>query len=141
MDVTMDIDLSSVKDQLKKATEQTIAKILEEWGLTAEKYAKNNIRKAGRVRSGVLRNSIEHSYNLGNNTVVIGTNIHYAVYNEVGTGVYFPGGRKTPWMWVDENGHKHWTEGMEGIHFLRNALLEHADVYQRIAIMELKELE
>ena len=56
------------------------AKVIEEWGLIAEGYAKMNCP----VDTGRLRNSISHGKE-GDDTMVVGTNVEYAPYVELGT--------------------------------------------------------
>lgn len=60
--------------------EQAKAKVIEEWGLLAEGYAKLNCP----VDTGRLRNSISHGKE-DENTMVVGTNVEYAAYVELGT--------------------------------------------------------
>lgn len=53
--------------------------ILEEWGLIAEAYAS----EACPVDTGRLRASISHDHD--DNTMMVGTNVEYAPYVELGT--------------------------------------------------------
>lgn len=87
-----------------------------------------------RVDMGSLRKSIAHTVR-GNN-VYIGTNLDYAPYHELGTGIYASqaGGRQTPWIYTDRDGVVHQTKGLYPIHFLKKAASEHTDEYK--AIME-----
>ena len=74
---------------------------LEKCGLVAEGYAK----KLCPVDTGNLRNSITHKIELndGSGSAYIGTNIEYAPYVELGTGIHAEGGggRPTPWAYQD----------------------------------------
>ena len=72
---------------------------LEKCGLVAEGYAK----KLCPVDTGNLRNSITHKIELndGSGSAYIGTNIEYAPYVELGTGINAKGGRPTPWVYQD----------------------------------------
>jgi len=58
-----------------------VEKALEEIGLTAESYAK----MACPVDTGRLRNSITHKVDMGDKAAIIGTNVEYAPYVEMGT--------------------------------------------------------
>lgn len=127
-------------------------------GITAEGHAKVNITEFPRVDTGRLRNSITYvvsenegmdfsysdndgkSYNdvRGNGaaaaSVYIGTNVEYAPYVELGTGIYATdgNGRKSPWIYKDRKGKTHRTRGMEAAHFLKKAVEEHTDEYRNL---------
>ena len=72
-------------------------------GGTAAGYA----AKAAPVDTGRLRNSI--NFAVDDNEVYIGTNVSYAPYVALGTGIYCPGGRNTPWFYEDAQGEGHVT--------------------------------
>ena len=112
--------------------------ILEAIGTQAEAHAKLNITNAGRVDTGRMRNSISHT--VVGDTAFIGSNLEYAVWHEVGTGIYADDGkgRKSPWAYKDSKGVWHNTKGLKPIHFLRNAISEHKDEYEQIAVNILK---
>ena len=111
---------------------------LETCATQAESHAKSIITREKRVDTGMLRNSVSHA--VDGNTAFIGSNLEYAVYNELGTGIYASqgGGRQTPWMYTDRNGKAHWTRGMKPIHFLKRAIEENKKEYQRIIEQEMK---
>lgn len=69
------------RDEFKRGMEAALATALEEIGLTAEGYAK----RACPVDTGRLRNSITHIVDEGGKCAVIGTNVEYASYVELGT--------------------------------------------------------
>ena len=101
---------------------------LEAIGLKAEGYAKKNTP----VDTGRLRNSITHAVDGG--TAVIGTNVEYGKYIELGTGVYASegGGRQTPWMYKDDKGVWHKTRGNRAFHMLSKAVTEHRETYKAL---------
>ena len=103
---------------------------LEAMGNQAVSYAKNNVAAAGRVATGAMRDSIDHK--VVEKSCYIGTNTKYALYNEMGTGIYVAGGRRTPWSYQDGEGNWHTTRGMVGIHFLKNAVANHMSEYAAI---------
>lgn len=117
-------------------------KVLETCGILAETHAKSNITAAGRVgeiAGGTLRDSITHV--VEGNVCYIGTDVEYAVFNELGTGIYASegNGRKDPWVYRDDKTGKFYTtKGMKPIHFLKRAIEEHVDEYRRIAEQELQ---
>ena len=104
-------------------------------GITAEGFAK----KKTPVDLGTLRNSI--TYVVNDDSVYIGTNIDYAPYVELGTGIYATDGkgRKSPWSYQDRNGKWHRTKGMKPHHMIRDAAAKHSNEYQQIIIDTMKE--
>ena len=86
---------------------------LEKVGLEAEKNAKLNLTNFPRVDTGRLRNSVSHAIG-GSDTVYIGTNVEYAPHVEYGT------------------------QKMSASHFLKNAVTEHLDEYERMFREQLK---
>lgn len=130
------VEVIDNSDKIKAAAEEQIAAALEACGLKAEGLASENVTAAGRIDTGDLRDRITHT--VKKDTVYIGTNVEYAVYHEVGTGIYTPGGRQTPWKYVDRHGDEHWTRGIRPIHFLKNAIVNHLDEYKAIIETHLK---
>lgn len=111
--------------------------ILEAIGLQAESNAKLNCP----VDTGNLRNSITHT--VSGDTVYIGTNVEYGVWNEVGTGIYADDGqgRKSSWAYQDNKGVWHNTHGIKPTHFLRNSISDHMDEYKKIIADGLKDIK
>lgn len=137
----IDVKVETHADLFKGAVKEAVEAALEAVGLQAEGYAKANITAAGRVDTGELRNSVTHQVEESEQAVYIGSNLEYAIYNEVGTGIYAEGGggRKDPWMYVDDKGVEHWTVGITPIHFLKDAAADHGDEYRQIAEAVMKE--
>ena len=136
--MTFDFTLTDHSEEVKAALTLQAKAALEAVGNQAVSYAKQNIAKAGRIATGNLQNSISHL--VMDDTVYVGTNVYYAIYNEFGTGIYAEGGkgRKTPWRYVDEAGVGHTTHGMVGIHFLKNAVANHLNTFKDIIKQQLK---
>ena len=111
-----------------------ILRALEKIGMTAEGYAKDLCP----VDTGNLRNSITHTVDEAEQTAYIGTNVEYAPYIELGTGIYNPEGRKTPWWYQDDSGKWHWTRGAQAQPFLKPAATDHGQTYRNILEDELK---
>lgn len=145
-----DIDII-VKDnsgEVMRQFEQSLQIALETIGTQAESHAKQiisdahvyghvNLKAVGekdnsRVDTGRMRNSIAHT--VVKEDVYIGTNLEYAPYHELGTGIYAsqPGGRQSPWIYYDRKGKAHRTRGLYPIHFLKKAASEHTDEYKKI---------
>lgn len=76
------------------------------------------------ARTGTLRNSISHDVQMEEFTGFVGTNVPYAPYVEIGTGIYSSqgDGRQTPWIYVDPaTGKKVFTRGSHPHPFLKPA--------------------
>ena len=140
----MPVDFIDRSGEAIEAMSEAIEAALEAIGNQAVSHAKSNIDskipRHGGPTTGSLKNSISHAVATDENTVYIGTNNEYAIYNEFGTGIYADGGRgrQSPWSYKDDKGQWHRTRGITPIHFLKNAVQEHIDEYQRIAEAEIK---
>lgn len=75
--VTFESHLDEILDALLEQIEQALIAI----GLTAEKYAKQECP----VDTGRLRNSITHEVDMSEKAAIIGSNVEYAAYVELGT--------------------------------------------------------
>lgn len=131
-------NIPEVLEALKGATE----KALTEVGIKAEKYAKalcpvgtpESTGKKG-YRGGTLRNSI--TFSVDEDELIIGSNVEYAPYVELGTGPYF----NTPPEWLQYVTEKGSGEGHGYVRprpYLRPAIEDHLDEYKRIIQNELK---
>ncbi len=129
----MTIEITDNSKEFLAAMKEAVIRALEKCGLTAEGYAKLLCP----VDTGNLRNSITHQVQESENTVYIGTNSEYAAYVELGTGVYYPGGRRTPWVYQDAKGQWHRTSGHKAQPYLKPAVADHAQTYRSIIEGEL----
>ncbi len=118
------------------AKQDAAVRALERVGEQAEGYAKD----LAPVDKGQLRNSIAHIVKDSENAVYIGSNLEYAIYQELGTGIYAEGGggRPTPWVYQDAKGNWHWTRGNPAQPFLAPAVKDHPQTYRNIVEDELK---
>ncbi len=80
----MSVIFKSYKPQVMSALQQKKARTLEILGGTAERHAVEQITRNRSVITGNLRDSITHQ-RLDENTELIGTNVFYAPYVELGT--------------------------------------------------------
>lgn len=128
----MEIVIKDYTEKVLAGGDDAISRALERCGLHAEGLAQD-LAPVG--ETGQLRNSITHK--VQDNAVYVGTNLEYAPYVELGTGIYYPGGRKTPWTYQDANGEWHMTHGQRARPFLKPALADHADDYAAIIKDEL----
>ena len=88
-------------------------------------FIKSNAKDLAPYDTGNLRGSIESDTEWESEYVIvtkIGTNVDYAWFVEFGTGKYSPEGRKTAWMYKDEEGNWHRTAGMRAQPFLFPAI-------------------
>ena len=134
--------------EVKAALREQIARAAEVCRGTMESHAKQEITKGvydtpetWYRRTGLLRNSItaQVAEDDGDTCVVVGTNVEYAPYVELGTGVYASdgGGRSTPWAYIGSDGKRHVTSGMVPRPYLRPAVEDNAQEYMRIIRQEL----
>lgn len=131
--------LTNNSEKLLQAVREYRDEKLEEIGQRAEDYAQRltpvgtpeSTGIAG-YRGGTLRKSITHK--VVDDTVYVGSNVNYAPYVELGTGIYATdgNGRKSPWVWVDKNGKAHYTRGMKPNHMLKKSIADHLDEYKKI---------
>lgn len=145
----IEIKITDNSGEIMKAFENQLEIALEAVGTQAESHAKQVItdtlvygkvnlmtvaheKDNSRVDTGRMRNSVAHT--VVKHDAYIGTNLEYAVYHELGTGIYAsqPGGRQTPWVYYDSKGKAHRTRGLYPIHFLKKAASEHTEEYKKI---------
>lgn len=140
MAVEFEITVDNSTEVIKQVAERCEA-ALEACGIQAVSHAQQNVNAAVPRHAGSwytsqgeagLRGSI--SYQVQGDTCYVGTNNEYAIYNEVGTGIYVEGGggRQSPWKYQDDKGNWHRTRGITPIHFLKNALAKHVKEYKEI---------
>lgn len=134
--MNIEINLTDNSGEVLKELENSIERALERIGMKAETYAAARTP----VDTGRLRSSMTHTVQQQGNSVVIGTNVEYGIWHEIGTGIYAsePGGRQTPWKYVDSNGETHWTRGIKPQHMLKRAIEEHVDEYRDVIKEELQ---
>ena len=109
MQVTIEISEDNVNVTLE-ALKDAKTRALMKCGAMAENYAKQDTP----VDTGRLRNSIAHEME-DDNTVDIGTDVEYAIYQELGT-----------------------SRGVPEHRFLTNGVRDHIDEYQQIIENELR---
>ena len=129
-DVTIKSNASKALAQLK--TKRRAA--MERVGQQAEGYATDLVP----VDTGLLRQTITHRVEDDGMTAAVGSNSEYAVYVELGTGKYYPGGRKKPWAYQDAKGQWHKTEGNRPQPYIKPAIMDHTDTYKNIIEDELR---
>lgn len=130
----MQIKITDNSGLVKEELQAAALRALEKCGLVAEGYAKLMCP----VDTGNLRNSITHQVQAEELTCYIGTNSEYAAYVELGTGIYYPGGRQTPWVYQDAQGRWHLTHGQRAQPYLKPAVADHAAQYKGIIENEIE---
>lgn len=128
-----DYELNINTDKVLKDFDEACLNALERIGMQAVGYAMNLCP----VDTGDLRNSITHQVKADENAVYIGTPKEYGIYVEMGTGMYYPGGRKEPWAYQDGKGEWHFTHGQKAQPYLKPAVADHIQTYQNIVEDEL----
>ena len=131
----INVEFKNNAPDVLQALKEACLRALERIGLQAEGYAIDLVP----VDTGNLKNSLTHSVNEDELSVTIGTPNEYAVYVEMGTGLYVDGGRKTPWVYKDEKTGK-WvrTHGQKAQPYLKPAITNHIETYKNIIEDELK---
>ena len=121
--------------EVLRELDSKIEAILEAWGIQGVGAVVDIITSESRVDTGAMRNSISHQVDVGDQSVYIGTNIEYAIYHELGTGIYLEGGggRQTPWAYQDASGAWHRTRGMKPIHMIKNGVSQSVNDFKSIA--------
>lgn len=97
-------------------------------------FIEGEAKKKVPVRDGNLRNSITHVVKMEEFTGYVGTNVPYAPYVEIGTGIYSSrgDGRQTPWVYFDEKlGKKVFTRGSHPHPYLKPAMDENLSAIER----------
>lgn len=130
----MNFDFTDNTNEFRSLFSSVIAKALERCGSQAEGYAKDLVP----VDTGNLRNSISHKVDTSAKVTYVGTNNEYAAYVELGTGQYYKGGRQDPWVYQDDEGNWHHTNGQRAQPYLKPAVADHKQTYRNIIEDELK---
>lgn len=158
------IELQDNSNKIKAEVEEAIQRALTKIGITAKNYAVDNIRSTVKYSKGDLANKM--GYKVDGDTVYVGNNLKYAIYNEFGTGIYGQNATSGYWVYVansESNSDKakgkryslqeakkivailrekgldaYYTQGMRPKHFLKKACEEHVEQYKQIAEDELK---
>lgn len=130
----MSVKFRDNSKEVLSALREAATRALEKCGIAAEGFAK----KAVPVDTGNLRNSISHKVDEKEKVVYIGTNSEYGAYVELGTGKYYKGGRQDPWVYQDEEGRWHHTNGQRAQPYLKPAVEDHKQTYKNIIKDELE---
>lgn len=124
-----DYELIINTDKVLEGLDDAVLRALERIGSQAEGYAIDLVP----VDTGNLKNSITHTVDEAEKVAYVGTPNEYAVYVEMGTGMYVDGGRKTPWVYKDEKtGEWVTTRGQKAQPYLKPAITDHIDTYKNI---------
>lgn len=124
-----DYELNINTDKVLEGLDDAVLRALERIGMQAEGYAIDLVP----IDTGNLKNSITHTVDEAEKVAYVGTPNEYAVYVEMGTGMYVDGGRKTPWVYKDEKtGEWVTTKGQKAQPYLKPAITDHIDTYKNI---------
>lgn len=148
MAIVADVKIEDNKQAILDAFNEQVNGWLQAIGEDAASTAANKAP----VDTGRLKNSINWAIkgdygssgdvplsNPEDKSVYIGTNVEYAMWHEFGTGIYAEeGGRKTPWMFKDEDGNWHWTHGVPARHYLQFGATAHQAEYKQMLEDKLK---
>lgn len=133
-----DAEFISNAPEVLKALDETVIRALERIGLQAVDFAQD-LAPVAEYMGGTLRQSIDHKVDEGEQTVYVGATAEYAAYVELGTGMYYPGGRNEPWTYQDpKTGEWHTTRGMKAQPYIKPAIADHLQTYKNIVEDEMK---
>lgn len=130
----MKIEITNNRLKIENASQEAVLRMLERIGEQAEGYAVDLCP----ADTGDLRGSITHVVVEDEKAVYIGSDKKYAPYVELGTGQYYPGGRKEPWVYQDANGNWHTTHGQKAQPYIKPAITDHVKTYENIVKDEMK---
>ena len=136
--IDYEYEIINNSEEISKKTKAAIQRALKRIGMQCENFAKDYITMQKAVDTGALRNSINHKVRTNENAVYIGTRKEYATFDELGTGKYYDGGRKTAWAYQDAKGNWHMTHGQRARPFLKPAAANHAQTYKNIVEDEMR---
>lgn len=139
MGIEIKIQNNNIQKVLKEANDEMI-KRLTVCGMKAKDFAKekltdelNKTTPQWYVRTGALRNSIDYIVDPDEKKMIVGAGAEYAPYVEFGTGInYDGGGRRTSWVYKGSDGQFHMTNGMKARPFIKPALEDHMDFYEKV---------
>lgn len=128
MAVQVSVKMIDNKQEIKQAMQSQVAAWLNAIGEDAASTAANKAP----VDTGALKNSISHAVDEEEQKAYIGTNIEYAIWHELGTGIYASegGGRQGGWSYQDSEGNWHRTNGVPAKHFLQFGATAHQAEYK-----------
>ncbi len=136
---TLDLEIIDYSKEVSAEVQQAIERGLEACAIQAEGHAKD-ILKSGLTKNvgnwettGRLLNSIKGEVFDGD-TLVVGARVDYAIYHEVGTGIYAEdgNGRQTPWFFKGKDGSMVMTRGVKPKHYIRDSLQNNVKEYKEI---------
>ena len=128
------VDDTEIKENLSKYVDETLGAAANEGvNLACQVILASAIRNCP-VDSGQLQNSLTMDVNDETHTGSVGTNVEYAPYVEIGTGIYSSKGtgRKEPWTYQDVKGDFHKTSGSKPQPFLQPAVEQNKDKIKEI---------
>lgn len=117
--VRVSVKFTDYSVECKEAIKNAGLAFLEEAGGEIESQAKRNTK----VVTGKTERSFQHRVNEDEMICAIGSDYENAIWEEFGTGIYAVegNGRKTPWIYEDEQGIEHFTRGKRPRRMLWNA--------------------
>lgn len=143
MALVASVKLIDNKQEITEAMRAQVVAWLEAIGEDAASTAANKapVDTGARKNSGALKNSISHAVDESELKAYIGTNIEYAIWHELGTGIYASegGGRQGGWNYQDSEGNWHHTNGVPAKHFLQFGATAHQAEYKAMLEQALKD--
>ena len=120
---TLNYDSTEVNEKLKEFLDSGLKDALNKGLENACLIIETEAKKLCPVDDGQLRQSITHEVDAEDAEGQVGTDVEYAPYVEIGTGIYSTKGtgRKDQWTYQDAKGEWHKTRGRKPKPFLEPA--------------------
>lgn len=119
------VDTTEVEAKINKLCKDLLPEAIEEALTEAALICEATAKQKCPVDTGQLRNSISNKVTMEDKGgyAEIGSNMQYAAYVELGTGIYNHG-RQGGWSYVDAEGKGHFTMGSKPHPYLKPAVTE-----------------
>lgn len=124
------VDTSEVEAKINDLAKNMLPEAIEDALKEASLICVGTAKEKCPVDTGQLRNSITYKVTMvagQGGYAEIGSNMSYAAYVELGTGIYADGGRQGGWAYRDAEGNTHFTMGSKPHPYLKPAVNDNKD--------------
>lgn len=135
--------IDKITEDMKRAIEVGVNNIMEVMQEESSDIIYNYPESAWYVRTGNLGRNYDIVQMWGSETsytAILTNRSNYFRYVELGTGIYAPGGRQTPWCFQTADGQWHWTKGMEGRHSMSKTFEKYRDMIKPYIVEEIQKV-
>jgi len=131
--------ISDVISMINKSCNAAVDNAMFEIAKLSKKNIIRLINSRDIINSGLLKSSIR-IYKVNNSEYRVGpdNNVKYAIFPELGTGIYNKNGRKGGWLYKADDGNWYFTYGQKPRYFMRDAAKSTADDSVYIIFLKLR---